>query len=87
MGLTIIAGEYLSILDISLMSNQFYIEICIIACILEFFQWRNINKEEYLNDVAPEEQIESLTFPIKLLFLIVMSLIFIFTNLDGILPS
>lgn len=87
MGLTIIAGEYLNILNISLMSNQFYIEICIIACIFEFFQWRKLKKEDYLDDVAKEEAIETVTFPIKLLLLIVMSLIFIFTNLDGILPS
>lgn len=47
LGLTVLAGEFLIISNSDLTSPYFYIEICIIAVVYEFLQWRRIKNGDF----------------------------------------
>ena len=47
LGLTVLAGEFLVISNSNLTSPYFYIEICIIAVVYEFLQWRRIKNGDF----------------------------------------
>ena len=64
LGLTVLAGEFLVISNSDLTSPYFYIEICIIAVVYEFLQWRRIKNGDFLpDDSDTDEYISEFTLP------------------------
>ena len=87
LGLTVLAGEFLVISNSDLTSPYFYIEICIIAVVYEFLQWRRIKNGDFLPDDSDiDEYISEFTLPFKMILLIIVSFIFLVTDLENVLP-
>ena len=87
LGLTVLAGEFLIISNSDLTSPYFYIEICIIAVVYEFLQWRRIKNGDFLPDDSDiDEYISEFTLPFKMILLIIVSFIFLVTDLENVLP-
>lgn len=86
LGLTVLAGEFLVISNSDLTSPYFYIEICIIAVVYEFLLWRRIKNGDFLPDDSDiDEYISEFTLPFKMILLIIVSFIFLVTDLENVL--